>query len=205
MSESRKMKHIDEIIVVEGRDDTSAILAAVDAVTIETHGYGIRRETLEVLDKAYSTKGIIIFTDPDPAGERIRRRLSERFPNAKHAFLERDDARSGSDIGVENADPEAIITALDRARAPLDGEDKADAGSGVAIQGNSCESHDLPTVSVSDMDRWGLAGGPGSSYMRRALGRELGIGFAGAKTFLKRLNHFGISPQEIEEALKRIR
>ena len=36
------MQKIEEIIVVEGRDDTAAIRRAVDAVTIETHGFGIR-------------------------------------------------------------------------------------------------------------------------------------------------------------------
>ena len=68
---------IKEIIVVEGRDDTAAIRQSVDAVTIETHGYGIRQSTWELIDKAYETTGIIIFTDPDTAGEQIRRRLAE--------------------------------------------------------------------------------------------------------------------------------
>ena len=43
---------IEEIIVVEGRDDTAAIRQAVDAVTIETHGFGIREETWQLIEKA---------------------------------------------------------------------------------------------------------------------------------------------------------
>ena len=38
---------IAETIVVEGRDDTNSIKRAVAAETIETHGFGIRRETSE--------------------------------------------------------------------------------------------------------------------------------------------------------------
>ena len=34
-------KTIKEAIIVEGRDDTTAIRRAVDAVTIETHGFGM--------------------------------------------------------------------------------------------------------------------------------------------------------------------
>ena len=82
------MKKIEEIIVVEGRDDTAAVRRAVDAVTIETHGYGIRGETWEMIETAYKSRGIIVFTDPDTAGEQIRRRILERFPGAKEAFLD---------------------------------------------------------------------------------------------------------------------
>ena len=47
---------INEVIVVEGRDDTAAINKAVEAVTIETHGYGISAATWKKLDNAYETK-----------------------------------------------------------------------------------------------------------------------------------------------------
>lgn len=57
---------VREIIVVEGRDDTAAIKKSVDAVTIETHGYGITERTWKLIEKAYAEKGIIIFTDPRP-------------------------------------------------------------------------------------------------------------------------------------------
>ena len=84
MNKSNKNR-IKEIVVVEGRDDTAAIKRSVDALTIETHGYGIRQETWDLIAKAYETVGIIVFTDPDHAGEQIRRRIMERFPMpAKH-------------------------------------------------------------------------------------------------------------------------
>ena len=176
------MKTIDEIIIVEGRDDTAAIRRSVDAVTIETHGYGIRPSTWEVIDKAYESKGIIIFTDPDTAGEQIRRRLAERYPEAKHAFLDRGLAEKDGDIGIENASPESICTALEKARCSV-----------AAPEGE--------TFTPADMFRWGLAGREGAAERRCVVGDRLGIGMAGSKTFLRRLNHFGISREEIEEAL----
>ena len=69
---------IKEVIVVEGRDDTNAINRAVRAVTIETHGFGISKETWEKIAAAYENKGIIIFTDPDHAGEEIRKRDGDK-------------------------------------------------------------------------------------------------------------------------------
>ena len=174
---------IREVIIVEGRDDTAALRRAVDAVTIETHGYGIRPSTWEVIDKAYESKGIIIFTDPDTAGEQIRRRLAERYPEAKHAFLDRELAVKDGDIGIENASPESIRAALEKARC-------------------SASASDGELFTPADMFRWGLAGTPSASERRRIVGDRLGIGMAGSKTFLRRLNYFGVSREEIDQALE---
>ena len=74
---------------MEGRDDTNSIKRAVAAETIETHGFGIRRETWELIDKAYRTTGIIVFTDPDHAGETIRKRILDKYPDALEALYRR--------------------------------------------------------------------------------------------------------------------
>ena len=107
-----------QVIVVEGRDDTAAVLRAVDAATIETHGYGISAETWKRLEAAYEKNGLIIFTDPDHAGEEIRRRVGEKFPLAAHAYLSRSRAEKKGDIGIENARPEDIADALLAAHTP---------------------------------------------------------------------------------------
>ena len=179
------MKKIDEVIIVEGRDDTAAIRRSVDALTIETHGYGIRPSTWEVIDKAYKSKGIIIFTDPDTAGEQIRKRLAERYPKAKHAFMGRGLAEKGGDIGIENASPESILDSLEKARAS-------------AFAAGEREGEFTP----ADMFRWGLSGSPGAAERRSVLAERLGVGMAGSKTFLRRLNYFGITREEIENALE---
>ena len=50
---------LKETVVVEGRDDESAVLAAVSANVITTHGYGIRPEKLELIKPAYDSCGIV--------------------------------------------------------------------------------------------------------------------------------------------------
>lgn len=81
------MIKINEVIVVEGRDDTCAVKRAVNAETIETHGYGITAATWKLIDKAYSTCGIIVIYGSRQRGERIRKRIMEKYPDAKEAFL----------------------------------------------------------------------------------------------------------------------
>ncbi|MDO5413996.1 MAG: ribonuclease M5 [Bacillota bacterium] len=175
---------IKEIIVVEGRDDTDAIKKSVDAVTIETHGYGITKATWELIEKAYKEKGIIVFTDPDHAGEQIRRRILEKFPDAKEAFLDRKAARKDGDIGIENASPESIREALAKAHCSMEEE---------AVH-----------FTIDDMMAAGLVGQADSSARRQKLGKSLGIGYGNGKIFLQRLNKFGISREEFEKALQEI-
>ena len=175
---------IREIIVVEGRDDTDAIKKSVDAVTIETHGYGITKATWDLIDKAYNEKGIIVFTDPDHAGEQIRRRIMEKYPDAKEAFLDRKAAKKDGDIGIENASPESIREALQKARCSMEEE-------GVRF-------------TADDMMEAGLVGQADSSQRRQKLGKLLGIGYGNGKVFLQRLNKFGITKEEFEKALQEI-
>lgn len=108
---------IKEVLIVEGRSDVARIHAShIDADMITTDGFSLRPDTLRQIACAYEKRGIIILTDPDQAGERIRRFLSKRFPKAKHAFIPRKDAIANDDLGVEQASPEAIRLALSKTR-----------------------------------------------------------------------------------------
>lgn len=171
---------VKEIIVVEGRDDTAAVKRAVDAETIETHGFGIKRETWELIDKAVKTRGIIVFTDPDHAGQTIRARVLEKYPEAKEAFLSRKDATKDGDIGIENANPEAIIEALEKVCTRK--------------ENSSAE------FNMSDMIKNGLTGA-GSKEKRQTLGKRLGIGYGNTSGFLRKLNEYGITREQFNEAL----
>ena len=63
---------LKEVIVVEGKSDTAAIRRALEADTIETGGFTLAASTLRKIEAAYKKRGIIILTDPDGAGNRIR-------------------------------------------------------------------------------------------------------------------------------------
>jgi len=171
---------ISEVIVVEGRDDEAAVKQACEAEIITTHGFGISRETFERIERAYRNRGIIILTDPDFAGEKIRKRLSERFPDAKHAHISREEASKDGDVGVENASPQNIRDALAKVRTIMQ-EDRLE-------------------FTRDDMLNYGLTGDWGAAERRQELGRLLGIGYGNAKVFLARLNHYGVTRKEFLQA-----
>ena len=185
---------IAETIIVEGRDDTNSIKRAVEAETIETHGFGIRRETWELIDKAYRTTGIIVFTDPDHAGETIRKRILEKYPDALEAFLDRESARDGDDIGIENAAPEAVREALAKVH-------RAAETANSARQGTPADTAAAPVpFTMEDLREAGLIGSEQAAAARQAVGRALGIGYGNAKAFLRKLNHYGITREDFAHA-----
>lgn len=80
---------IQEVIVVEGKDDTANLRRFYEVDTYETRGSAINEDDLERIDKLNDLRGVIVFTDPDYNGERIRKIIMEAVPTAKHAFLNR--------------------------------------------------------------------------------------------------------------------
>ncbi len=57
--------------------------------TFETNGSAINQTDLAQLKQLQAKRGLIVFTDPDFNGERIRKIITQAIPDAKHAFLPR--------------------------------------------------------------------------------------------------------------------
>lgn len=173
---------IKEVIVVEGKDDETRIKSCLEAKIIITHGYGISEKTLEKIQTAYERVGIIIFTDPDTVGKRIRRGLSQRFPKAKHAYIQQEEGRSHGEIGVEHASCEAILRALSKVHTPDERQEE---------------------YGMKDLLHYGLVG-PGSKRLRQILGKTLEMDTSTAKVTLSNLNHYGIAREKVEEILREL-
>lgn len=177
---------IKEIIVVEGRDDTTAIKRAVNADTIETNGSAVPPSVLERIQHAQGKRGVIILTDPDYPGQRIRQIVSDHVPGCKHAFIDRQDAlrKKGRGLGVEHASPDVIRKALKQA--------------------HTMAEEPLEQISKEDLIEAGLIGGPKAKVRREKLGGSLNIGYANGKQLYNRLLMFQISQEEFISEMTRI-
>ncbi|WP_110926073.1 ribonuclease M5 [Bacillus massiliglaciei] len=180
------MKKIKEIIVVEGKDDTVAVKRAVDADTIETNGSAVDASVISRVKLAQETRGVIILTDPDFPGQKIRQTVSDQVPGCKHAFVTKKEAlpKSGRGIGVEHASPAAIRKALKDAQF-MDEEAPEE-------------------ISKQDLIDAGLIGQADSSERREKLGIDLKIGYTNGKQLYNRLKMFRISKAAFQEAAAKI-
>src|SRR5699024_4766178 len=148
---------IKEVIVVEGRDDTAKIRQAVNADTIETNGSAINKDILKQIQHAQEKRGVIIFTDPDYPGERIRHIVDQTVPGCKHAFLPKEKARAKhsktKSLGIEHASASDIRQAL----------------KGVY----ELSQYNLIEITKNDLIYHGLIGGPKAKSRRDRLGELL--------------------------------
>ena len=163
-------KRVREAIVVEGRYDKNTLSQVVDAVIVETGGFGIfsDNEKLMLIKKLARARGVIIMTDPDSAGFLIRNHIKRalRDENIKQAYIpdmpgkERRKAAPSKEglLGVEGAGPEVILNALRRAGATFEDENTDTAGGG---------------ITKADMYELGLTGGDKSRDKRRELAKAL--------------------------------
>ena len=181
-------KNFNAVIVVEGKDDTIRLKQFFPGIeTIETNGSAVSEQVLKRLKKLSQTREIIVFTDPDFNGERIRRIVSEAVPTAKQAFITRKEGeplKRGNSLGVEHASKEAI----ERALSDLHEVKKL--------------KSDLTELSYRAL---GLAGGAGSKRLREKVGNLLSIGYGYSKTFYKRLLTFGITLAELQQACQEVK
>ena len=175
---------LKEVIIVEGKMDVVAVGKAVEADCIITNGFHFNKKTLANIAAAYKKRGIIILTDPDSAGENIRRFLTKKFPNAQHAYISKDEATANDDIGVEQASPESIRNALAKV--------------------HTLNLNPRTEFTTAEMLQYGLSGGVESSKLRDKIGAALGIGYGNVKTFVNRLNSYGITRAEFMEALNNV-
>ncbi|MGL5898254.1 MAG: toprim domain-containing protein, partial [Lactobacillaceae bacterium] len=84
---------IKAIIIVEGKKDTQRLrLIDPNVQTIETNGAAINQKVISLIKKVSIQNEVIVFTDPDFSGERIRRLITKAVPKVKQAFLRQKDA-----------------------------------------------------------------------------------------------------------------
>ena len=173
----------NEIVVVEGLHDLERLKSIYEDIDVLiTNGSEIE-ENLPTIIEASNKRDIILFLDPDYPGERIRKKITEVIPNAKHAFLKKDLAisKNKKKVGIEHAKKEDIIDALNNVLTP---------------------SKSTKNVTYLELYNLGLFGTNNSQNLRNKVCEKLNLGHTNGKTFLKRINMFNIDIKTIENALK---
>ena len=164
------MIHLKQAVVVEGRYDKAKLASILDAVIIETGGFRIfkDKEKLAMLREIARRQGLIILTDSDTAGFRIRRYLGGSIPKEQiiNAYIpdifgkekRKDKPSAEGKLGVEGVPAEVIRQALEQA--------------GVFAQP---AEEPVRRITKSDFIELGFSGGANSSHLRDRLKKRLGL------------------------------
>ena len=171
------MQRIMELIVVEGKHDIRKLKILFDCDVICTDGLSMNREVLETIRTIGKKKGVIVLTDPDHPGEVIRNKISEIVPECQHVFINKKDAIGKRNVGVEYADDDILIKALEN-RITFDREKE--------------------TLSWSEYCSLGLIG---NRSARITLCEKLHITYSNNKTLFKRLNMMGLTKERLKELI----
>ena len=160
---------IREAIIVEGIYDKMKLEQLVDTVILPTNGFAIfqDKERMDVIRKLAEKRGIILLTDSDRAGFRIRSYIQSCLPKeqVRHAYIpeiagrEKRKITPGKEglLGVEGVPDEVLLQALQNA--------------GYRAAGKKSER----LITKQDLYRDGFTGKQDSRLLRSRLLKELGL------------------------------
>jgi len=167
------MYTVKETIVVEGIYDKIKLSEIVDSLIFVTDGFSVfnNKKAQKSLVTLAEKTGLVIFTDSDSAGLKIRNFVKQLVPSeqVKHAYIpeiygkERRKTSFSKEktLGVEGIDSQILLDALRQ--------------SGATIDGNSQKGQRQRLISKADFYFLGLSGGENSAEKRQALARHLGL------------------------------
>ncbi len=164
------MIKIKQAVVVEGKYDKIKLESILDAVIIETNGFKVfkDKQKQQLIRKLAQTRGLLILTDSDSAGFKIRSYIGGTVPseNIVHAYIpdilgkerrKREPSKEGK-LGVEGVPVQVILNALNQS-------------------GVDCVETKEPGRAISKTDLYedGLTGGKNSRQKKRLFLKTVGL------------------------------
>lgn len=195
------MIKIDRAVIVEGKYDKIKLTLIIDAFIIETDGFGVFNdaEKRALIKRLSETKGILILTDSDSAGFKIRNYVKNIAASGDviHAYIpdifgkEKRKASYSKEgkLGVEGMPVEALVCALEK--------------SGVFYE--EVRGEHSKRVTKLDLFEDGFSGGANSGEKRKRLLKKLELPEKmSANGLVEAINAF-LSYEEYKEAAEEIK
>ncbi|MDO4744344.1 MAG: DUF4093 domain-containing protein [Clostridia bacterium] len=194
------MLHIKETIVVEGKFDREILKKVTDAPIICTGGFSLytNKNIINSIRKMAERTGVIVLTDSDSAGFRIRNYIKQCVGErgvVKHAYIpsvegkERRKDRPGKEglLGVEGMTEELLSQILKS-----------------VTEVKEYGIKDEPEITKTMLFEDGLSGGEGSSEKRRKLVKALGLPLRMSANAMLDILNSAIGYEEYKKALGEI-
>lgn len=167
------MYRVKEAIIVEGAYDKIKLSGFVDGVIMTTGGFSVfnNKKAQQTIRTLAEKTGIVILSDSDSAGIKIRNFIKQLAPDAVvlHAYVpeihgrEKRKAKDSAEglLGVEGMTEEIIIDAIRK--------------SGATVDDTAGKVRAAREITKADMFALGLAGGENSAALRAETAKKLGL------------------------------
>lgn len=165
---------LQQALLVEGKYDAARLSNLVEGTILTTDGFRVIKDRAmqEMLKRLAKTQGLIILTDSDAAGFKIRHFVTG-LVGAQHVLQAYVPAIPGKEarkvapgkeglLGVEGVPDALIVQALQDALKALPATAERSAAQGQPI-------------TYTDLYEWGISGTANSAERRRRLLRQLGL------------------------------
>ena len=194
------MLHIKETIVVEGKFDKEQLKKVTDAPIICTGGFTLYtdKSIITAIRKMAQKTGVIVLTDSDSAGFRIRSYIKQCVGDrgtVKHAYIpsvkgkEKRKTVGGKEglLGVEGMTEELLSEILKSVTEVANAEKVSE-----------------PQITKAMLYEDGLSGGEESAVKRKKLAQKLGLPVRISANALLEVLNFAIGYDEYKETLKKL-
>ena len=166
---------LDGILVVEGKEDASYLSNYISSEIVVLNGCNLQEGTINYL----KNKRVILLTDPDEAGKRIRSKLNELLPNIINVEIDIKRCTRGIKNGVAECEIDEVLTKL---------------------KDYSCsENKTSSDIQLADLYNLGLMS---DKCLREKVCQRLNLGSCNAKQLFKRLQSNGIKLEQLCEIIK---
>ena len=195
------MIKISEAVIVEGKYDKIKLSTILDTVIVETDGFAIfkDKEKQKLIRFLSEKRGIIIMTDSDSAGFKIRSFINgiTKSENIKNVYIpdiygkekRKTEVSKEGKLGVEGMKTEVIMSALKKA--------------GVFCSEN--EKQMGREITHTDFFEDGISGGENSSEIRKALARSLQLPERMSSSALLKIINLYMTYDEYKNAINELK
>ena len=167
--------YLDGILVVEGKEDASYLSNYIASEIVVTNGFDIPNSLIDYL----KGKRVIVMTDPDESGKKIRNKLNSTLSNVINVEVDINKCNRNVKNGVAECEIDEILTKL-----------------------KPYETHNKTTESdirISDLYNIGLLN---DKSLRDQVCEKLKIGKCNGKTLYKRLLNNNVKLEQLYEIIK---
>ena len=172
-----------QVFVVEGKNDIKVVKSVFpESICIKTNGLGINKQTIDQLKGLEKDNKIIVITDPDSAGSKIRNIILTEIPTASFLDLPKDKCIKKHKVGLENLSKADFLKILETGK----------------LLNKAVLKHN--NFSLSDLVELKLTG-PESGINKSKLYSLLGFYHFNTKQLLNFLNNSKYSKQQLKEVL----